>query len=67
VRWDAGRDAKPGHSHTGDNPAGHIDTPVRLERRLLAPKGEGMSMNTVIYVLLIILVIVVVLSLLGLV
>jgi hypothetical protein len=34
---------------------------------LLAPKGEGMSINTVIYVLLIILVIVVVLSLLGLV
>ena len=32
---------------------------------LPAPKGEGMSLNTVIYVLLIILVVVVILYLLG--
>jgi hypothetical protein len=32
---------------------------------VLAPKGEDMSLNTVIYVLLIILVVVVILYLLG--
>jgi hypothetical protein len=64
---DAGRDAKPGNSHTGDNPAGDTDPPVRLGAGFRPPEGESMSLNTVIYVLVIILVIVVVLALLGLV
>ena len=40
MRWDEGRDAKPGNSHTGDNLAGDTDTPVRLGINLERRKGR---------------------------
>ena len=40
MRWDEGRDAKPGNSHTGDNLAGDTDTPVRLGISIGRRKGR---------------------------